>query len=1124
MDQPPPVFLSLHGVAQVQRAGMLARPLERKQAALLAWLALEGPTPRARIATLLWPDANEERARANLRQRLAKLRALDAGLLQDDGSVLALAAGVAVAPANGRLLAAFDYADCDAFASWLEGQRDSAQNARRDALKQQARTAIECADLGAAQHHAEALLALDRESEDAHRLLMEVLYLRGDYAQAITLWDRCREVLRMLYGVPPSSATQALGELVLQAARAGRAAPVQERGAMPLSLLRPPQLIGRSRALDALLAGWYAGQVLCVSGAAGLGKSRLLGELVAAVGGGASVAARPGDEVQPYAALGRLLLAAIDRSPNAPHTALLQQAARIVPALRAVLLRVSGGHSDPEALRTAHQRTLALQAAAQLLQACASEGCDVFVFDDLQFADAASVEALPLLLEATSPALRLALGSRAGEETPAGQALLDLLARQARLLRVDLEPLAEPEVTRLLASLALPGLDAAALAPVLRQRVGGNPAFLLESLKLLLSLPSGAVAPDPGLLPLSVQVAPGINAVVARRIELLSPAARQVAQLAGVAGADFSPALAGAALALAPPELAAAMRELEQRQVLYGRRFVHDLVAAAVRQTTRPEDAEQAHRRVAEALQAQGAEPARVAGHWRECGQWLPAGQGYRTAALAAQRALRPAERSQLLDAAIDCFERAGADAQAELFDAVEERLTVSDAPDRMQRRVPLMDRLDALARTPQQELRALIQRVGWHADHHRDDGVELGRQGMARAFVLGLPALAFGFVNGVAWPLALAGKAQQAVDSIERHRAWAQIQPAATQAEFHSILSGVQGFNDHLLPAIASAEDAVAQLRNAGRPERTLPMLSNIGVFRWWRGELDAAKATLLQAQVLRDRMLGGGAGMTIDLLLGAVLRDRGEYAAAGEMLAVVLASFQAAASAAGPGADATDMWLAQNHLAELCLRTGRAREALAWMQHDGADPAIDVRFRARRAVLQLRAARMLGQVPDQPLLDATRAMAGAIGSPYYRAGVELELARALAPAAAAQEFARLFDTEPLRQRPGLQLHAALRAAQAALACEDHAAVQLWLRRIDELADRCVAMDIDRAELWLTRGHCLAAGSDDEAARSQWQQGVAWVERTAAHHVLPAWRDAFTQSHPVHQALLRLG
>ena len=51
-----------------------AMPLAARDAALLAWLALEGPTPRGRLAALLWPDSDTDAARNALRQRLFHLR------------------------------------------------------------------------------------------------------------------------------------------------------------------------------------------------------------------------------------------------------------------------------------------------------------------------------------------------------------------------------------------------------------------------------------------------------------------------------------------------------------------------------------------------------------------------------------------------------------------------------------------------------------------------------------------------------------------------------------------------------------------------------------------------------------------------------------------------------------------------------------------------------------------------------------------------------------------------------------------------------------------------------------------------------------------------------------------
>jgi hypothetical protein len=57
----------------VQTEGGTSWPLTGKDAALLAWLAVEGPTPRERLARLLWPESDDATARNALRQRIFDL-------------------------------------------------------------------------------------------------------------------------------------------------------------------------------------------------------------------------------------------------------------------------------------------------------------------------------------------------------------------------------------------------------------------------------------------------------------------------------------------------------------------------------------------------------------------------------------------------------------------------------------------------------------------------------------------------------------------------------------------------------------------------------------------------------------------------------------------------------------------------------------------------------------------------------------------------------------------------------------------------------------------------------------------------------------------------------------------
>jgi DNA-binding SARP family transcriptional activator len=64
--------LRLSGACVLESAGV-PQPVGKRGSAMLAFLALEGITARNRISALLWPDADEERARQSLRQEVYRV-------------------------------------------------------------------------------------------------------------------------------------------------------------------------------------------------------------------------------------------------------------------------------------------------------------------------------------------------------------------------------------------------------------------------------------------------------------------------------------------------------------------------------------------------------------------------------------------------------------------------------------------------------------------------------------------------------------------------------------------------------------------------------------------------------------------------------------------------------------------------------------------------------------------------------------------------------------------------------------------------------------------------------------------------------------------------------------------
>jgi DNA-binding SARP family transcriptional activator len=153
------VHLRLLGPPLVETADGRRVALERRIAGLLAYLALEGETSRARLVELLWPDTDPDAARNALRQRLFQLKKRLGIELVQGTDVLALGEALAPdVPAADRqgttmpLLDGCDFADCDAFDDWLTVQRDRLAGSVRAELASRAEAADLPFDLAQAAH------------------------------------------------------------------------------------------------------------------------------------------------------------------------------------------------------------------------------------------------------------------------------------------------------------------------------------------------------------------------------------------------------------------------------------------------------------------------------------------------------------------------------------------------------------------------------------------------------------------------------------------------------------------------------------------------------------------------------------------------------------------------------------------------------------------------------------------------------------------------------------------------------------------------------------------------------------------------------------------------------------
>jgi DNA-binding SARP family transcriptional activator len=1103
----PAVLLELTAVPRARLAGR-AVDLLPHDALLLAWLALEGPTPRERLAALLWPDSSAEAARNALRQRLFRLRRLLGQDAVAGSTQLALADGVQhdLAGATALLgsLAASGLPELDA---WLAGRRSTHQAQARQALEQRIEALEAAGDAATALPLAQQLLEADPLSEDSHRRVMRLHYLRGDRAAAVLAFDRCEQVLKHEIGAAPSRAT-----LALLATIESSDAPIgAARQPPPAAVLRPPRLVGRAAELALLRQGLASGHVVVLLGEAGMGKSRLLQALAAGQAGVVHVSGRPGDSLVPYATLARALRHLLDLDPGVAD-----------PALRRALAPLLPEWLPPDATVRALQPPLA-QPVLALLQRLARH-VDTLALDDLHFADDATLELLQTLLAAPREGaaesaaegphpgqarLRWCLGLRPAPAASRLQGLLDALATAGPHTRLALRPLSVAQVAELVDSLGLPGFSGASVAAVaeaLHQRSGGNPLFALETLKLAWN--DGTLA-RAGELPRPASLAQLIGQQLAR----LSPPALQLARVAAVAGVDFSLPLATSLLGRNALELADAWAELEAQQVLRGDAFAHDLIHDAVLQGLPEIIARHLHGQTAARLEALDGEAARIAAHWEAAGQRARALPALRRAAERAHRALREGERIAFLLRAADIAEAAGRGGEA--FELVRGALEAHMNIIRQADGLPLLDRLQALATTPLQLARVAGDRA-WYATvlGDFDAALEFGAQALHQALPLGDAGLVATIRQRLGTMLGMVGRFEQALPHMRAAEPW---------IEHHAAPEAVSEFQGNLAvvldnlgrPAQAQPHHlrALALSAAQGDHAQRATQLANYAASRLDAGDLAGAGEQAAQAQLIVStyEMAGSSAGF-IAVLKAQCERALGHHSAA--------LQWCARAEAILAERNPSRLPVARLHRAHVWLDLGQHARALQDLGGAALDSArtLPPRYAVRWLVLLARVQRRLRQ-DGAALLAEALALTPDEGWPELRLIVGIEQALALDAAAALAHLHDVAAQAQAHRLHGAEL-AALLHATALAARHDRSAAPALAQRALALADVAEALHADRALRWLAPAQALA-DADPAQSAALLRAGREWLRTTAAAHVAPEFGDSYLHQHPLNAALL---
>ncbi len=268
--------------------------VSEKVLGLFAYLVMqEGTHSREALATLLWSEMPDDRAKANLRQALHNLQKVLPDYLEVTRKTVTFKQDEPYHLDVAQFESAFQQVDIDslskatdlyqtdllaglvaeseAFESWLREQRETFRLKYLDMLSRLVQDDLQHQSWNKAEGRLRKILSIEPWHEEMHRQLMLVLARQRQYSKALAQYQMCKTILHDELGVEPMAETTAVFQ---------RIESLRKRNLHNLPS-QPTPFFGRQTEISQMKVDLMepACRLLSIIGPGGIGKTRVSLEL-----------------------------------------------------------------------------------------------------------------------------------------------------------------------------------------------------------------------------------------------------------------------------------------------------------------------------------------------------------------------------------------------------------------------------------------------------------------------------------------------------------------------------------------------------------------------------------------------------------------------------------------------------------------------------------------------------------------------------------------------------------------------------------------------------------------------------------------------------------------------------